>query len=249
MTTNNTRVALITGSARRVGAEIARTLHYAGFNIVLHYNHSEAEANDLCQRLNSQRAHSAVTVQADLAETTQLQQLMKQVIQAFGQLDVLVNNASRFYRTAVENTSENSWNDLLDSNLKSAFFLSQAALPHLKESKGCIINITDVHGERPMRDYSVYCIAKAGLIMLTKTLAKELAPDIRVNAVSPGAVMLPEGENTLSEKDDEKILSRVALRRHGTAQDVAKAVLYLATNADYVTGTVLPVDGGRSLTI
>lgn len=248
MTTDG-KVALITGSARRVGAEIARTLHEAGFNIALHYHQSGKEADTLWNELNNMREHSAITLEADLSNIPQLKQLVDKTVKAFGRLDVLVNNASRYYKTAVDTTGEDPWDDLMTSNLKAPFFLCQAAVPFLRETRGSIINIADVHGERPMRDYSVYCMSKAGLLMLTRALAKELGPAIRVNAVSPGSVLLPEGDNFLTKEAQEKIIGRVALRRHGTPKDIAKAVLYLACDADYVTGTVLPVDGGRSLMI
>lgn len=247
--TTSPKVVLITGAARRLGAEIAHVLHEAGCNVVLHYHHSMEEAKRLCELLNEKRAHSAMTLQADLSDTQNLETLVKLAVEEWGHLDVLINNASRFYKTSINHVTENIWDDLLNSNLKAPFFLCQAAVKYLKERKGCIVNLGDVHGERPMRDYGVYCISKAGLLMLTKTLAKELGPDIRVNAVSPGTVMLPEGKNTLTKEENEKILHRVALRRHGTAADVAKAVFYLVNQADYVTGTVITVDGGRSLTI
>jgi len=246
---NFPKVVLITGAARRVGAEIAAILHEAGCNIVLHYHRSAAEAKQLCAFFNEKREHSAITLRADLSDIPRLNHLVEQAAQEWGHLDVLINNASRFYKTAVGQVTESSWDDLLNTNLKAPFFLCQAAVKYLQERKGCIVNLGDVHGERPMRDYGVYCISKAGLLMLTQTLAKEWGPSIRVNAVSPGAVMLPEGENVLTPEQEEKILSRTALRRHGSSQDVAKAVLYLVANADYVTGTVLTVDGGRSLMI
>nr|AIA16745.1 short chain dehydrogenase [uncultured bacterium] len=245
----NQKVALITGAARRVGAEIAYTLHAAGMNVVLHYNHSQAEAEQLAQQLNALRANSVLTLQADLTEAALLENLIKAAAAEWGRLDVLVNNASRFYRTKIGEVTEATWQDLLDSNLKAPFFLCQAAANYLREHHGCIVNITDVHAERPMQDYPVYCIAKAGLVMLTQTLAKELAPSVRVNAVAPGTVALPEGENTLDAATKEKILSRVSLQRHGTAQDVAKAVLFLVQDAEYVTGQTIVVDGGRSLSI
>lgn len=246
---NFPKVALITGAARRVGAEIAQTLHEAGLNVVLHYHRSEKDAEQLCNFLNEKRENSAIIQQADLSETNNLSLLVDNAAKKWGHLDVLVNNASRFYKTAIGQVTEESWDDLLNSNLKAPFFLCQAAMKYLQERRGSIVNIGDVHGERPMRDYGVYCISKAGLLMLTKTLAKECGPAVRVNAVSPGSVMLPEGENTLTPVEQDKILSRVILRRHGTAKDIAKAVLYLVNEADYVTGTILEVDGGRSLMI
>lgn len=246
--TKSSKVVLITGAARRLGAEIAHTLHEVGFNVALHHHRSEEEAERLCALFNEKRKHSAITLQADLANTKQLNFLVKRAVEEWGHLDALINNASRFYKTAMDDVNENTWDDLFNTNLKVPFFLCQAAQKYLQERKGCIVNLGDVHAERPMRGYGVYCISKAGLLMLTKTLAKEWSPHIRVNIVSPGSVMLPEGENALTNAEKEKILDRVSLKRHGTPQDIAKAVLYLV-DADYVTGTVLTVDGGRSLMI
>lgn len=241
------KVALITGAARRIGAEIARTLHASGMRIVLHYHASHEEALALSHELNEKKPDSATILRADLSDTSSLQGLINNAVSVWGRLDVLVNNASRFYRTAVGQVSDFAWADLIDSNIKAPFFLSQAAAPHLAKSKGTIVNITDIHGERPISDYSVYCISKSGLLMMTKVLAKELAPHIRVNAVSPGAILWPEGENELSEQDKEKIIKRTMLHRAGGAADIAKAVLYFVRDADYVTGQVLSVDGGRLL--
>jgi pteridine reductase len=242
-------VALITGAARRVGAEIAKTLHAVGMNIVLHYNHSEAEAQQLCAALNQLRPDSAMIAKAELTDFSQYTGLIQQATKKWGRLDVLVNNASRFYKTHLPKVSESQWDDLMDSNLKAPFFLSQAAVTELKKQQGCIINITDIHAERPMSDYSAYCISKAGLIALTKTLAKELGPDIRVNAVSPGSVIWPEGENELTPDQQQKIVNKTALHRNGSPQDIAKAVLFLVENASYITGHEIIVDGGRSLSI
>ncbi len=243
------KVALITGAARRIGAEIAYTLHAAGMNVVLHYHRSEAEAMRLCQVLNEQRAQSASILQADLLNIENLANVVKKAVETWGQLDVLVNNASLFQKTSVGHVTQKIWDDLMNSNLKAPFFLSQAAVDYLRKSQGCIVNITDVHAKRPMRDYGVYCISKAGLAMLTETLAKELGPAIRVNAVAPGTVAWPDGDNTLDEKQKQKIIQRTALHRHGTPKDIAKAVLFLIQDADYITGEVLTVDGGRALSI
>lgn len=239
------KVALVTGSARRIGAEIARTLHEAGMNIVLHYNASEEEAIKLCDDLNAERKHSAYAIRADLQEGESEKAMVDEAAKVWKRLDVLVNNASRFYRTSIGKVTEYSWEDLMGSNLKAPFFLSQAAAPYLAANEGAIVNITDVHGERPLRDYSVYCISKAGLIAMTKILAKELGPLIRVNAVSPGSIIWPEGDNTLSDEDKKKIVNSTALLRGGTPEDIAKAVLYFVRDAGYVTGQVLSVDGGR----
>lgn len=247
--THPVTVALITGAARRIGAEIARTLHADGMNVVLHYHTSAKEAQHLCASLNQVRAASAITVCADLAKMADLEMLSVKAGQAFGRLDVLVNNASRFYQTALGSVTESAWEDLLNSNLKAPFFLSQYLAPYLAAHQGCIINIADIHGERPMHDYAAYCISKAGLLMMTKSLAKELGPDIRVNAVSPGAMIWPEGGNVLSEAAKQNILERTALKRLGDPIEIAKAVLYFARSANYVTGQVLAVDGGRLLRI
>lgn len=247
---NTPRVALVTGAARRIGAEIARTLHRAGMNVVLHYHTSKQEAESLVKQLNAIRPHSAASVSADLSQIASLPEVIQQAVACWGRLDALVNNASRFYRTKIGETTEAAWDDLMASNLKYCYFLAQAAIPALASTQGCIINLADVHGERPMRDYSVYCISKAGLIMLTKSLSKELGrKNIRVNAIAPGEVLWPEGENTMSKEEKQNVLDRVALRRKGEPEEVAKAVLFLVTNADYITGHVLTVDGGRSLKI
>lgn len=241
------KVALITGSARRIGAEIATLLHENGMNVVLHYHASHEEAEKLCTTFNKKRKHSAIIIRADLQEVPSLETLVEQAVGAWGRLDVLVNNASRFYKTGMGKITEYSWDELMNTNVKAPLFLSQAAAPFLAKTKGCIVNIGDIHGERPMRDYGVYCISKAALIMLTKQLARELGPEIRVNAVSPGPVLWPEGENALSPESKQKIIERTALHRHGEPHYVAEAVLFLATRADYVTGHILCVDGGRLL--
>lgn len=241
------KVALITGAARRIGAEIASLLHQAGMNIILHYQTSKSDADALCARFNQARSHSACALKADLLNLNEIESLITQGAKQWGRLDVLVNNASRFYKTEITETTAANWDDLLDSNLKAPFFLAKAAIPYLKKYQGNIVNITDIHAERPVRDYPVYCISKAGLVMLTKSLAKELGPEIRVNAVAPGAIAWPEGENHLSDELKNKIIQRVALRRHGEPSDIAKAVLYLVQDGGYVTGQILAVDGGRNL--
>lgn len=244
---SSNHVALITGAARRIGAEIARTLHQAGMNVALHYNASDEDAHKLCDELNQLRKHSAISVAADLLETESEKALIEQVVTVWNRLDVLVNNASRFYKTPFVNATEYAWEDLINSNMRAPFFLSQAAAPYLAANNGSIVNITDIHAERPLRDYSIYCLSKSGLLMMTKVLAKELGPKIRVNAVAPGAIMWPEGENALSEKEKQQIINQTLLRREGEASDIAKAVLYLTQNGEYVTGQVINVDGGRIL--
>lgn len=242
-----TKVALITGSARRIGAEIARKLHDAGMNIVLHYNSSEEEAVNLSNELNKKRNHSAFPVRADLQLPESEIILAEQAVKVWQRLDLLVNNASRFYRTTIGKVTEYAWDDLMNSNLKAPFFLAQATAPFLAEHHGSIINITDIHAERPLTEYSVYCISKSGLMMMTKVLAKELGPEVRVNAIAPGAILWPEGKNILSEEDKQKIIEQTILKREGSPDDIAKAVLFFARDAEYVTGQVLMVDGGRML--
>jgi pteridine reductase len=243
------KTALITGAAKRIGAEIARMLHAEGMNIAVHYRSSRDEAQALCDSLNVLRRNSARLVQADLLDIAQLQGLVDNVIAHWGRLDVLVNNASTFYPTPIGDIHESHWNDLLGSNLKAPLFLSQAAAPALKQHHGNIVNIIDVHGFRPMKEHTVYCIAKAGLVMLTQSLARELGPEIRVNGVAPGAILWPE--NGL-EQDVElrgENLNRTALKRQGSPRDIASAVRFLIRDADYITGQVIPVCGGRSINI
>jgi len=239
--------ALITGAAARIGAEIARTLHATGMNIVIHYRSSAGSAEVLAKYLNQLRANSASTLQADLLNTSSLDTLVKNAASIWGELDVLVNNASSFYPTPVGKITEAHWDDLMGSNLKAPVFLSQAAVPYLKQTQGCIINIVDIHGFRPMKEHPVYCAAKAGLAMLTQSLAKELGPEIRVNGVAPGAIMWPSTE--LDPEIQASILERTALKRQGNPEDIAKAVKFLIMDAGYITGQVIPVDGGRSLNI
>lgn len=241
------RVALITGAARRIGAEIARILHENGMNVALHYHSSKKEAKKLCTLLNERRANSAIVVQANLSNTRKLKAMIQQTVKSWGRLDALINNASCFYKTTATEVTESSWSKLIDTNLKAAFFLAQAAIPYLKKQHGCIVNIVDIHADRPMLDYPVYSISKAGLSMLTKSLARELGPAIRVNSVSPGAILWPEGNNVLTGKIKQKIVSHTALKRHGEPKDIAKAVLFLIRDADYITGQDIAVDGGRSL--
>jgi len=239
------KVALVTGAARRIGAEVARTLHDAGMNIIVHYNTSEEEARELCRQLNHQREHSAAALRADLQNPESEKVLVEQAVEVWKRLDVLVNNASRFYRTNFSKITEYAWDDLMNSNLKAPFFLAQAAAPYLAANQGSIVNITDIHAARPLPDYSVYCISKSGLMMATKVLAKELAPLVRVNAVAPGRIIWPEGDNALLEEEKQKIIDSTLLLRTGTAKDIAKAVLFFVRDADYVTGEVINIDGGR----
>ena len=239
------KTALVTGAARRLGATIVRALHGAGANVVLHYRSSADDAAALERELNAARAASARAVDADLLEVAELPALVRAAQEAFGGLDILVNNASTFYPTPLGDITPIDWDDLIGSNLKAPLFLAQAAAPLLHEARGLIVNLTDIHGLKPLRRYPVYSVAKAGLIMLTKSLARELGPHVRVNAVAPGPVMWPE--DGLDTALREKILQRTALKRAGSAEDVARACLFFATEAPYVTGQILAVDGGRSI--
>ena len=236
---------LITGAGKRIGAACASHLHNQGHNIVLHYRDSKQSVTALCEKLNQHREHSAVILQADLLDLTALQQMAGQACEVWGGVDVLVNNASAFYPQAVNTVTEQDWDDLLGSNLKAPFFLSQALENSLAKRKGCIVNIIDIHAERGLKEYPVYSIAKAGLAGMTKILAKELAPHIRVNGVSPGAILWPE--DSLSTQAKTEILERIALKRAGEPQDIAKAVSFLIHDADYITGHIISVDGGRTL--
>lgn len=247
---SSTQVALITGAARRIGAAIATQLHAAGMNVIIHYHTSRAAAEQLCAALNLVRPNSSIALGAALTDFAAIKPLISQAVDSWGRLDVLVNNASCFYPTPMNaDISAATWDDIMHCNLRAPFFLAQAAAPHLRQQGGAIVNITDIHAASPMRDYAVYCIAKSGLVMMTKALAKELGPEIRVNAVAPGAIAWPEGENALDDAAKQKIIQRTALLRHGVLEDIAKTVLFLARDADYMTGQVLNVDGGRSLFI
>lgn len=236
---------LITGAAKRIGAACARLLHAEGCNVFLHCRSSVTEAQQLCDELNRLRSGSAKIMQADLLNIAELKALAEQAETAWGGIDVLVNNASSFYPTAVGNATEAQWDELLGSNLKAPFFLAQALTNTLTERQGCIVNIIDIHAERGLSGYPVYSIAKAGLAAMTKILAKELGPKIRVNGVAPGAILWPDNE--LSEPAKQEILQRVSLKRSGEPVDIAKAVLFLIKDADYITGQILTVDGGRTL--
>jgi len=241
------KTALVTGAAARIGARIATHLHERGCRVLVHCNSNLEGAGELVNGLNSIRANSARMVQADLSQAQGIAQLVQASLEFSGRLDVLVNNASRFYPTAVGETLPWQWDDLVNSNLRGPYFLCQELLPALRSAGGSIVNILDVHAQRPMAGYAVYCMSKAGLAMMTKALARELGPEIRVNAVSPGAILWPEKEPGKTEK--KAILGRTALGRLGSPDDIASAVAYLALDAPYVTGQVLAVDGGRSLNI
>lgn len=236
---------LITGAAKRIGAESAKFLHAQGHNILIHYRHSKTEADTLCQTLNAIRPDSAQSYAADLLNMEQLKQLADVAKQTWGGIDVLINNASSFYPTDILNTTEAQWDDLLGSNLKAPFFLSNLLSETLAQKQGCIINITDIHAERGLKNYAVYSIAKSGLVMMTKVLAKEFGANIRVNAIALGAILWHE--QGMAESEQQTILQRIALERLGKINDVAKAISFLIQDADYMTGQVLTVDGGRTL--
>src|SRR5689334_11640916 len=239
------KTVLITGGARRVGAAIARRLHAAGANLMVHYRNSAKDAEALAGELNAVRARSAEVFQADLLAIDRLPELPAFAVSRFDGLDVLVNNASTFYETPVGKITEKAFDDLIGTNLKVPLFLSQAAAPALRKSQGLIINIVDIHALRPLRHYTAYCAAKAGLQMLTRSLAKELGPEIRVNGISPGPVLWPEQGGDESRR--EKIIQRTILQRMGSPDDIAKTALFFAASAPFITGQILAVDGGRSV--
>lgn len=236
---------LITGAAKRIGAAIARRLHSEGCNIVLHYKSSGQEALALCEELNQLRQDSAIALQADLLDQSQLEAVSLVAQKAWGGIDVLINNASTFYPTKMGEVTERQWHELIDGNLKAPFFLAQSLSNILKGRHGCIVNIVDIHAERGLPGFPVYSLAKAGLAAMTRVLAKELGPEVRVNGVAPGAIIWPEHD--LSEQSKVEILQRVALKRSGEPDDIAKAVLFLIRDADYITGQIVTVDGGRTL--
>ena len=238
------KTALITGAARRIGAAIARHLHADAFSVVIHYNRSAAEADALAHELNGIRAGSACTVQADLMAASSCDLVMEKALALTGSLDALVNNASVFYPTLLPDIAEHAWNEVIGANLKAPLFLSRSAAPHLEQSGGCIVNITDIHGSRPLPGHSIYSVSKSGLNMLTRSLARELAPKVRVNAVSPGAILWPAG---MDDETRDSIMSAIPLQRLGDPADIARAVHFLIAEAGYITGQVLTVDGGRSL--
>jgi pteridine reductase len=237
--------ALITGAARRIGAVVTERLHMAGVKVAIHYRSSDADAKELCDRLNDSRPDSAEIFGADLNDTAGLTGLIDAVVEWGGGLDVLINNASSFYPTPIGSITESQWDDLIGSNLKGPLFLSQAASPHLKASQGVIINMLDIHSRRPLKRHPVYASAKAGLAMLTLSLAKDLAPEVRVNGVAPGAILWPEDGMTDSIK--ENILDQVPLKRPGNPGDIADCIVFLVRDAGYVTGQIIAVDGGRSI--
>lgn len=250
MMLSSSQVVLITGAGKRVGATVARYCHQQGLRVAIHYRHSAQEAEALCDELNQIRTDSAFSLQADLAKVTDFTPLIQSIIARWERLDVLINNASNFYATPIGSITLAAWDDLFATNLKAPLFLSQAAAPYLKTSMGCIINMVDIQAQYPLKDYTVYCLAKAGLVMLTKSLARELGPNVRVNGIAPGIVLWPdEGDAFSSPKLRERIVAKSALKRAGTPEDIAQTIYFLINQAPYITGQIITVDGGRSLVL
>ncbi|MEH6579611.1 MAG: pteridine reductase [Amphritea sp.] len=242
----NAPVALVTGAARRIGATIAQHLHKQGYRVIVHYNNSAEAAHRLADELNSQQADTAQALQADLNNSQQVNSLAENVIKVWGRLDLLINNASSFFPTPLEKSSENQWNELINSNLKAPYFLCSSLAQELRSNQGAIINLIDIHAQRALPGYPIYSIAKAGLQMLTLSLAKELAPQVRVNGVSPGPILWPEDAAALNEIEKEKIVDKTLLKRVGHPKDIAETVCFLA-NQHFITGQIIAVDGGKSL--
>jgi pteridine reductase len=240
-------VALITGAAKRVGAAITRRLHSAGYQVVIHHRNSPAEAEALQAELEQARADSTLLLQAELSEFDRLPELIAKGIGRFGRLDALVNNASSFYPTPIGTATPTHWDELFASNARAPFFLCQAALPHLQNSHGAIVNLVDIYAERPLKNHTIYCMAKAALAAMTLSLAKDMGPEVRVNAVAPGAVLWPESGKDYADR--AALVANTALQRAGTPEDVAEAVRWLLMDARYTTGQIIRVDGGRSLLI
>jgi len=243
-TENQKKWVLVTGGSKRIGAEIITRFHRAQFNVVIHYNSSAQEAVQLSESLNQERAQSAFTIQADLSNINSIHSLYEQVIGITKSLDLLVNNASTFYPTPIDKLNENDWDSLVNLNFKAPLFLTKKLLPLLNTPSSSIINIVDIHSQRPLKDHVIYGPAKAALAMLTRSLAKDLAPKIRVNGVSPGAILWPE--DGMSDKSKESILKQIPLNKSGTASDIAETVYFLY-HSNYITGQIIAVDGGRSI--
>ena len=236
---------LITGAAKRVGAKMAEVLHSNGFNIVIHYNSSSESANNLSARLNQQRSGSSIIIGGNLTDDSAVESLIPSVVKQTGRLDVLINNASTFYPTPIENITLEDWDNLFGTNLKAPLFLSKHAAKYLKDSAGLIINIVDIHARKPLKNHPIYGPAKSGLAMLTKSLARDLAPSVRVNGIAPGMILWPENEP--SESIKKSILDQIPLKRSGSTEDIANCALFLIKDAPYITGQIIPIDGGRSI--
>ncbi|MDV6343429.1 pteridine reductase [Nitrosomonas sp. Is37] len=243
------KVILVTGGAKRVGAAICRKLHAQGANLMVHYRSSQNDAQMLRQTLEQMRPDSVELVQADLLEMERIPGLVEETVRRFGKLDALVNNASSFFPTPIGQLTEQAWVDLIGSNLKAPLFLSQAAVPYLEKQHGCIVNIVDIHVEHPLKNYVIYNAAKGGLAALTRSLALELAPFIRVNGVAPGPIMWPEHEEWIDQSLRKEIIDRTLLKRMGEPEDIAKAVYFLIADAPFITGQIIVVDGGRSINL
>ncbi len=242
------KIVLLTGAARRIGAATARRLHASGASLMLHYRSADRDAHALQEELNRVRANSVSLIQADLLDFAGLPEIVKNTVARFGRLDALVNNASTFVPTPVGAIGAAEWDSLVGTNLRAPLFLSQAAAPHLKKTLGCIVNITDIHAERPLKHYVVYTVAKAGLEGLTRSLARELAPEVRVNGIAPGPILWPE-DGSFDDVTRQRVISHTLLRRVGDPEDIARAVHFLIADAPYVTGHILAVDGGRSINL
>ena len=243
------KTVLVTGGAKRVGAAICRRLHAAGANLLVHYRSSALEARALQVELNARRADSVVVAQADLLKVASCSQLVKAALKPFGQLDALVNNASSFFATAIGDITEQVWDDLIGTNLKAPLFLAQAAAPELRKNHGCIVNLIDIHAEIPMRNHAVYTAAKGGLAALTRALARDLGPEVRVNGIAPGTILWPDDDTWRDEVSRQRIINQTALKRIGEPDDIARAVQFLLADAPYVTGQIIAVDGGRSVSL
>ena len=243
------KVVLVTGGAKRVGAAICRRLHAAGASLLLHYRSSAIEARALQVELNAQRADSVALAQADLLKVANCTQLVKAVLKHFDRLDALVNNASSFYPSPVGEVTEQAWDDLVGTNLKAPLFLAQAAAVELRKNHGCIVNMIDVHAELPMRNHAVYTAAKGGLAALTRALARDLGPEVRVNGIAPGTILWPDDETWRDEVSRQRIINQTALKRIGEPDDIARTVQFLLADAPYITGQVIAVDGGRSVSL
>ena len=242
------KIVLITGGAKRVGAAICRRLHGAGARLMIHYRRSAGEARLLQAELNHARPDSVALIQADLLDLNKLPAIVDRTLQTFGRLDALVNNASSFFPTPIGEITPQAWDDLIGTNLRAPLFLAQAAAPPLRKSQGAIVNIVDIHADRPLKNFVVYSVAKAGLVAVTRSLARELAPEVRVNAIAPGPILWPD-DASFDELSRQRVVSHTPLKREGNPDDIAKAVYYLIAEATYVTGDTISVDGGRHIAI
>ena len=237
--------ALVTGAAKRIGATIAETLHNKGFNVAIHYNSSSDATEQLCAQMNAKKQDSSIAIGADLTDQNSLENLIPSLVEKTKRLDILVNNASTFYPTPIEKITLEDWENLLGTNLKAPLFLSKYAAPYLKQSQGTIINIIDIHSKKPLKEHPIYGSAKSGLAMLTRSLASDLAPNVRVNGISPGLILWPE--KNPSDQAKNNILQQIPLKKIGTSEDIANCVMFLIEEAPYITGEIIAVDGGRSM--